>query len=150
MACHRRHADVPVPSGVRLQRVVDEAARERVDRGHSRAERCFMTFDFGKNHWLLFGVSFFGFIALAYVVGIGPAIWVQNHSQPLPGSIAPTGDRDRRAHGLHLRGLWLLPYPASAATGDGRDLGTAVGPWRLRVRAAGQHVATVHPGGSWQ
>jgi cytochrome c oxidase cbb3-type subunit 2 len=49
-----------------------------------------MTLDFGRNHWLLFGVSFFGFIALAYVVGIGPAIWVQNHSQPLPGSVAPT------------------------------------------------------------
>ena len=49
-----------------------------------------MTLDFGKNHWLLFGVSFFGFIALAYVVGIGPAIWVQNHSQPLRGSVAPT------------------------------------------------------------
>ena len=49
-----------------------------------------MTLDFGKNHWLLFGVSFFGFVALAYVVGIGPAIWVQNHSQPLPGSVAPT------------------------------------------------------------
>ena len=49
-----------------------------------------MTLDFGKNHWLLFGVSFFGFIALAYLVGIGPAIWVQSHSQPLPGSVAPT------------------------------------------------------------
>lgn len=49
-----------------------------------------MTFDFGKSHWLLFGVSFFGFIALAYLVGIGPAIWVQNHTQPLPGSVAPT------------------------------------------------------------
>ena len=31
-----------------------------------------------------------------------------------------------------------MPYPASATAGDGRDLGTAVGPWRLRVRAAGQ------------
>jgi cytochrome c oxidase cbb3-type subunit II len=49
-----------------------------------------MTLDFGKNHWLLFGVSFFGFIALAFLVGIGPAIWVQNHTQPLPGSVAPT------------------------------------------------------------
>ena len=49
-----------------------------------------MILDFGKNHWLLFGVSFFGFIALAYVVGIGLAIWVQNHSQPLSGSVAPT------------------------------------------------------------
>ena len=41
---------------------------------------CRMTFDFGRNHWLLFGVSFFGFIGLAFLVGIGPAIWVQNHS----------------------------------------------------------------------
>jgi len=58
-----------------------------------------MTLDFGKNHWLLFGVSFFGFIALAYVVGIGPAIWVQSHSQPLPGSVAPT---DIEAEGLKV------------------------------------------------
>jgi cytochrome c oxidase cbb3-type subunit 2 len=49
-----------------------------------------MTFDFGRNHWLLFGVSFFGFIALAFLVGIGPAIWVQRHTQPLPGMVAPT------------------------------------------------------------
>jgi cytochrome c oxidase cbb3-type subunit II len=49
-----------------------------------------MTLDFGKNHWLLFGVSFFGFIALAWIVGIGPAMWVQEHTQPLPGSVAPT------------------------------------------------------------
>jgi cytochrome c oxidase cbb3-type subunit 2 len=49
-----------------------------------------MTLDFGRNHWLLFGVSFFGFIALAYLVGIGPAIWVQQHSQPLPGAVAPS------------------------------------------------------------
>ena len=74
-----------------------------------------MIIDFGKNHWLLFGVSFFGFIALAYLVGIGPAIWVQNHTQPLPGSVAPTAARDRRAQDLHLRGLRLLPHPASAA-----------------------------------
>lgn len=49
-----------------------------------------MTFDFGRNHWLLFGVSFFGFIGLAFLVGIAPAIWVQNHSQPLPGAVSPT------------------------------------------------------------
>ena len=49
-----------------------------------------MTLDFGKNHWLLFGVSFFGFIALAFLVGIGPAIWVQNNTQPLPGAVPPT------------------------------------------------------------
>ncbi len=49
-----------------------------------------MTFDFGRNHWLLFGVSFFGFIGLAVLVGIGPAIWVQRHTQPLPGAVPPT------------------------------------------------------------
>ena len=27
-----------------------------------------MTFDVGRNHWLLFGVSFFGFIGLAFIV----------------------------------------------------------------------------------
>lgn len=49
-----------------------------------------MTLDFGKNHWLLFGVAFFGFIGLAFLVGIGPAIWVQRHSQPLQGAVPPT------------------------------------------------------------
>ena len=49
-----------------------------------------MTLDFGKNHWLLFSVSFFGFIALAVLVGIAPAIWVQSHTQPLPGAAPPT------------------------------------------------------------
>ncbi len=49
-----------------------------------------MTFDFGRNHWLLFGVSFFGFVLLASLVGIGPAIWVQHHTQPLPGAVPPT------------------------------------------------------------
>jgi cytochrome c oxidase cbb3-type subunit 2 len=49
-----------------------------------------MTLDFGKNHWLLFGVSFFGFIALAFLVAIAPAMWVQSHTQPLPGAVPPT------------------------------------------------------------
>jgi cytochrome c oxidase cbb3-type subunit II len=49
-----------------------------------------MTLDFGRNHRLLFGVSFFGFIGLAVLVGIGPAIGVQNRTQPLPGAVAPT------------------------------------------------------------
>ena len=109
-----------------------------------------MTLDFGKNHWLLFGVSFFGFIALAYVVGIGPAIWVQNHSQPLPGAVAPTAHRDRRAQDLHLRGLCLLSYRSKCDRWRWTRLGTALGPWRLRVRAAGQRVATVRPGGPRQ
>jgi cytochrome c oxidase cbb3-type subunit 2 len=58
-----------------------------------------MTFDVGRNHWLLFGVSFFGFIGLAFIVGIGPAIWVQDHTRPLPGAVAPTADETA---GLHV------------------------------------------------
>lgn len=58
-----------------------------------------MTFDVGRNHWLLFGVSFFGFIGLAFIVGIGPAVWVQNHTQPLPGAVAPT---EEETAGLHV------------------------------------------------
>lgn len=42
--------------------------------------------NFHKNHWLLFSVVFFGYIALSWIAGIGPAIWVQNHSHPLPGA----------------------------------------------------------------
>ena len=49
-----------------------------------------MTLDFGKNHWLLFSVSFFGFVALAFLIGVGPAVWVQNHTRPLPGAEPPT------------------------------------------------------------
>jgi cytochrome c oxidase cbb3-type subunit 2 len=41
---------------------------------------------FHKNHWLLFSVIFFGYIALAWIAGIGPAIWVQDHSRALPGA----------------------------------------------------------------
>lgn len=41
---------------------------------------------FHKNHWLLFSVMFFGYIALSWIAGIGPAIWVQDHTQALPGA----------------------------------------------------------------
>jgi len=71
----------------------DAAAEPRGDPGG------LLMFEFGKNHWLLFGVSFFGFIGLAFVVGIGPAIWVQRHSQPLPGAVAPTA---LETAGLHV------------------------------------------------
>ena len=65
-------------------------------RGGAPIGGCVMTLDFGRNHWLLFGVSFFGFIALAFLVGIGPAIWVQNHTQPLPGAVRSDRARNRR------------------------------------------------------
>ena len=105
-----------------------------------------MTIDFGKSHWLLFGVSFFGFIALAYVVGIGPAIWVQNHTQPLPGSVAPTA---LETEGLKIyisEGcVYCHTQQVRPLKMDG-GLGKALGPWRLRLRAAGWSVATVRLG----
>src|SRR5690606_35691922 len=87
VARRRRHVDVPLAPRVRVERLDDASpygVRARDGGGGA------MTFDFGKNHWLLFGVSFLGFIAIAFVVGIGPALWVQNHAQPLPGAQAPT------------------------------------------------------------
>lgn len=54
---------------------------------------------FHKNHWLLFSVIFFGYIALSWIAGIGPAIWVQNHTHPLPGA-EPMSPLQR--HGLHV------------------------------------------------
>ena len=45
-----------------------------------------MRLDFHKNHRLLFGVIFFGFIGLSLIIAIGPAIWVNDNNTPLPTS----------------------------------------------------------------
>lgn len=50
---------------------------------------------FHKNHWLLFGVIFFGYIGLSYLVGIGPAMWMNNHTEPLPAA-EPMSALERR------------------------------------------------------
>lgn len=49
-----------------------------------------MRLDFHKNHRLLFGVVFFGFIGLSYVVAVAPAISVMRSVTPLPGSLPLT------------------------------------------------------------
>lgn len=54
---------------------------------------------FHKNHWLLFAVIFFGYIALSWIAAIGPAIWVQDHSHALPGA-KPLTPIER--HGLQV------------------------------------------------
>ena len=94
-----------------------------------------MTIGFGKNHWLLFGVSFFGFIALAYLVGIGPAIWVQNHTQPLPGSVAPTALETEGLKVYVSEGCVYCHTQQVRPLKMDASLGKALGPWRLRVRA---------------
>ena len=45
-----------------------------------------MKLSFHKNHRLLFGVVFFGFIGLSLIIAVGPAFWVQDHNKPIPGS----------------------------------------------------------------
>jgi cytochrome c oxidase cbb3-type subunit II len=47
-----------------------------------------MIVDFYKNHRFLYAVIFFGFIGLTLIIAIGPALWVQDHNRPLPGSRA--------------------------------------------------------------
>ncbi|HKJ45937.1 MAG TPA: cbb3-type cytochrome c oxidase subunit II [Balneolales bacterium] len=45
-----------------------------------------MKLSFHKNHKLLFSVVFFGFVALSLIIAVGPAFWVQDNNEPLPGS----------------------------------------------------------------
>lgn len=45
-----------------------------------------MNWNLNTNHWLLLGIIFFGYIVLTWIAGIGPALWVQDHTQPLPGA----------------------------------------------------------------
>ncbi len=58
-----------------------------------------MNLDFHKNHRLLYGVIFFGFIFLTAIIAVGPALWVQDHNEPLPGSRPLTPQEQR---GLHI------------------------------------------------
>ncbi len=57
--------------------------------------------NFHKNHWLLFGVTFFGFVGLSLIVGILPAIWVQNNAEPLPGA-EPLTTLQREGLGVYV------------------------------------------------
>jgi cytochrome c oxidase cbb3-type subunit 2 len=45
-----------------------------------------MRFDTHKNLPLLFGLAAGGFVVISIVIGIAPALWVQQHNAPLPGS----------------------------------------------------------------
>ena len=86
--------------------------------------------NFHKNHWLLFGVTFFGFIGLSLIVGILPAIWVQNNSEPMPGAMPMTaiereglavyvGEGCVACHTQQVRPLEMdLPWGRPAAPGD--------------------------------
>jgi cytochrome c oxidase cbb3-type subunit II len=66
-----------------------------------------MNLNFHENHRLLFTVVLFGFIFLTVIIAISPALWVQNHTYPLPGSKALS---DREAKGLAIYIAEGCPY----------------------------------------
>jgi len=45
-----------------------------------------MRLDLHRDHRLLFGLVLGGFVALSAVIAVGPALWVNAHNAPLPGS----------------------------------------------------------------
>lgn len=45
-----------------------------------------MKLNFHKNHKLLFGVVFWGFVFLSLLIAVFPALWVQQKNEPLPAS----------------------------------------------------------------
>lgn len=45
-----------------------------------------MKLDFHKNHKLLFGTVFWGFVFLSMIIAVLPAMWVQDANEPLPAS----------------------------------------------------------------
>lgn len=63
--------------------------------------------NFHKNHWLLLGTIFFGYIILVYFVAIGPAISIQQDTAPLPAA-------DPMTH-LQRRGLAVYISEGCAA-----------------------------------
>ncbi|MDZ7716812.1 MAG: cytochrome c [Balneolaceae bacterium] len=45
-----------------------------------------MKLDFHKNHKLLFGTVFWGFVFLSMIIAVLPAMWVQEANEPLPST----------------------------------------------------------------
>lgn len=101
-----------------------------------------MRLDFHKNHRLLFGVVFFGFIGLSVLIAVGPALWVQSHNEPLPGSrpLTPTEQRGLEVYVsegcvyCHTQQVRPIPqdtarYGRASAPGDYARL-KPTGPWR--------------------
>ncbi len=66
-----------------------------------------MRLDFHKDHRLLFGMVLVGFVGLALVIAVGPALWVNRHNAPLPGSAPLTADE---AQGLGVYVSEGCPY----------------------------------------
>lgn len=128
-----------------------------------------MNLDFHKNHRLLFGVVFFGFVGLTLIIAIGPALWVQRHNRPLPGSRALT-EQERRGldiyvaegclycHTQQVRPLDVdAPFGRPSAPGDYARL-RPLDIWRMTPEMLGtertgpdlSNVANRQPSDIWQ
>ncbi|HSH48941.1 MAG TPA: cbb3-type cytochrome c oxidase subunit II [Halomonas sp.] len=57
--------------------------------------------NFHRNHWLLLGTIFFGFIGLALIIAILPALWMQRNTAPLPGA-KPLSDIEQRGLEVYI------------------------------------------------
>ncbi len=60
-----------------------------------------MNFNFNTNHKLLFGVVFWGFVALSLIIAVLPATWVQQQNEPLPAS-EPMTDIVRKGLNVYI------------------------------------------------
>jgi cytochrome c oxidase cbb3-type subunit 2 len=60
-----------------------------------------MKLDYHRNHQLLFGVVFFGFVFLSLVIAVGPAVWVKDHNRPLHG-IKPLTPLERSGLDIYI------------------------------------------------
>lgn len=57
--------------------------------------------NFHRNHWLLLGTIFFGFIGLALIIAILPAQWMQRNTEPLPEA-EPLSDLEQRGLEVYI------------------------------------------------
>ncbi len=129
-----------------------------------------MRLDFHKNHRLLFGVVFFGFVGLSYLVAVGPAISVLNGRAPLTDR-APLNDLEQQGLGIYLaegcaychtqqvRSLAqdTLRYGRASVSDDFARL-APTDVWRQTPRVLGSertgpdlsNIGTRQPSGVWQ
>ncbi len=89
-----------------------------------------MNLDFHENHRLLFAIVLAGFVFLTIVIAVSPALWVQDHTEPLPGSRELTDEEKQGlavyvaegcpyCHTQQVRPLDLdRPYGRPSAPGD--------------------------------
>ncbi len=128
-----------------------------------------MNLSFHTNHRLLYAVVLFGFIGLTAIIAIGPAVWVQDHNIPLPGSQALTEQEQRGlaiyvaegclyCHTQQVRPLDVdAPFGRPSAPGDYARLGPQdiwrITPGLLGTERTGPDLSNVgnrQPSDTWQ